>query len=550
MIVNDASELTNKLATCTYTCTGKSFQSDPLVLIHGWGSDSKTWSLILPELRKHLNIITIDLPGFGCSEFYKKDISSIKQSILVNYFIDAILKVIPANCSLMGWSLGGAIATAMIGQYPSRFSNLITIATNPCFVKKDDWDFGMPSSIFNKFLKLFQGDPSVCLKKFHHLQRSGDLKEKKLSKFLQPSEIKKIALFANSTKKNHRHIYWLRALKLLQEIDNRNVLKSLESPGLHFFGENDQLVNHRVAHEIILSNPAHKIRVFEQRCHLIHISNAKEIASSTIKFIKENRYSLNKKKIANSFSNAASTYESVSRLQSQTGKKLLTMMPNQITPNTIIDLGCGTGCFVKSIQNKNSYSKIIGLDLAEGMLKMAKSQHDYTGVWLCGDAENIPLANNSVDIIFSNLTFQWCSQTATLAKEIARILKPGGKLLFTTLGENTLYELKTSWMKVDSYVHVNKFLDTDIWKKAFINEGIQFEDFQVCDYILKYGDLSDLMYELKKLGAHNLNSGQKKTMTNKKNIRNLINAYDQYRDPKGNLPATWQVIFGVGVLGA
>jgi len=226
------------------------------------------------------------------------------------------------------------------------------------------------------------------------------------------------------------------------------------------------------------------------------------------------------------------------------------MMPNQITSNTIIDLGCGTGCFVKSIQNKNSYSKIIGLDLAEGMLKMAKSQYDYTGVWLCGDAENIPLANNSVDIIFSNLTFQWCSQTATLAKEIARILKPGGKLLFTTLGENTLYELKTSWMKVDSYVHVNKFLDTYIWKKAFINEGIVFEDFQVCEYILKYGDVRDLMYELKKLWAHNLNSGQKKTMTNKKNIRNLINAYDQYRDPKGNLPATWQVIFGVGVLGA
>ena len=78
MIVNDASELTNKLATCIYSCTGKPFQSDPLVLIHGWGSDSKTWSLILPELRKHLNIITIDLPGFGCNEFYKKDISSMK----------------------------------------------------------------------------------------------------------------------------------------------------------------------------------------------------------------------------------------------------------------------------------------------------------------------------------------------------------------------------------------------------------------------------------------------------------------------------------------
>lgn len=136
MIINGAPELTEKLATCIYPCTGKPFQSDPLVLIHGWGSDSETWSLILPELRKQLNLITIDLPGFGYSEFYKEDISSTEQSILVNHFIDAILKVIPNNCSLMGWSLGGAIATTMIGQYPLRFSNLITIATNPCFVKK------------------------------------------------------------------------------------------------------------------------------------------------------------------------------------------------------------------------------------------------------------------------------------------------------------------------------------------------------------------------------------------------------------------------------
>ena len=550
MIINGAPELTEKLATCIYPCTGKPFQSDPLVLIHGWGSDSETWSLILPELRKQLNLITIDLPGFGYSEFYKEDISSTEQSILVNHFIDAILKVIPNNCSLMGWSLGGAIATTMIGQYPLRFPNLITIATNPCFVKKNDWDSGMPSSMFNNFLELFENDPLVCLKNFHHLQRTGDLEERKLSKYLQPSEIKKISLFTNSIKKNNRHIYWLRALKLLQEMDNRNILKSLESPSLHFFGENDQLVNNRVADQIIAFNPSHKIKVFEQRSHLLHISNAEEIASTTINFIKENRYFLNKKRIANSFSNAASTYESASRLQSQTGKKLLAMMPNQIIPNTIIDLGCGTGCFVKSIQDKNSCSKIIGLDLAEGMLQIAKSQYDYADIWLCGDAENIPLADNSVDIIFSNLTFQWCSQTATLAKEITRILKPGGKLLFTTLGENTLHELKASWTKVDSYIHVNKFLDEDIWKIAFVNEGIQFEDFQVCNYSLEYDDLSDLMYELKKLGAHNLNSGQKKSMTSKKNIRNLINAYDQYRDSKGNLPATWQVIFGVGVLGA
>ena len=105
-------------------------------------------------------------------------------------------------------------------------------------------------------------------------------------------------------------------------------------------------------------------------------------------------------------------------------------------------------------------------------------------------------------------------------------------------------------MEVDSYVHVNKFLDSEEWKIAFIQEGFNFHNYEVEDYKLTYRDLSHLMEELKDLGAHNLNAGQKKAITSRSDILTLINAYSKFRDSQGQLPATWQVIYGAGVLDA
>jgi len=540
----------NKLATYSYPCTEKPIQLEPLVLIHGWGSDSDTWNLLLIELRKNFNILAIDLPGFGKSDFFKQDISKPKIFPSVDNYIDAILDVIPDNSCLMGWSLGGALATSLLGRQPSRFSSLITIATNPCFIKNIDWNFGMPNKTFNKFYSLFKQDPSVCLKNFYALQRCGDIEEKKLSKLSKISEIEKISYFSNLAQTKERHFSWLSGLKLLAEIDNRDALRSLEMPSLHIFGKNDQLVDVRVANETKALNPLQQIKIYKQKSHVLHRSITKQISSSVVTFLQENRYFLNKKKIAYSFSNAAKSYNSASRLQRHTGARLLKMLPDQLTPGTIVDLGCGTGFFMKSLHEKYVASKIIGLDLAEGMLKIVKSEIKYYDVLLCGDAEKIPLADNSVDIIFANLSFQWCGQLALLAREISRIIKPGGRLAFTSLGRDTLCELKTSWMEVDSYVHVNKFLDSEEWKIAFIQEGFNFHNYEVEDYKLTYRDLSHLMEELKDLGAHNLNAGQKKAITSRSDILTLINAYSKFRDSQGQLPATWQVIYGAGVLDA
>ena len=104
----------------------------------------------------------------------------------------------------------------------------------------------------------------------------------------------------------------------------------------------------------------------------------------------------NKKSVALSFSNAAASYDNAANLQQQVGNKLLTFLP-KIKANMILDLGCGTGFFSSNLKREYPLSQILGLDLAEGMVAYA-SKHHSVGAWLCGDAEELPLIDKSVDV--------------------------------------------------------------------------------------------------------------------------------------------------------
>ena len=54
---------------------------------------------------------------------------------------------------------------------------------------------------------------------------------------------------------------------------------------------------------------------------------------------------------------------------------------------------------------------------------------------------------------------QWCLDLGPVFTELRRVLAPGGLLMFTTFGPDTLMELRASWAQVDGYTHVNQFID-------------------------------------------------------------------------------------------
>lgn len=248
---------------------------------------------------------------------------------------------------------------------------------------------------------------------------------------------------------------------------------------------------------------------------------------------------LNKRLVAESFSRAATTYDQAAALQRSVGGNLLARLPADFVPLNIIDLGCGTGYFSRALAARYQ-QPVLGLDLAEGMLRHARQQSPGQAGWVTADAEALPVRSQSQDLVFSSLALQWCPQLALALAEAWRVLRPGGCLAFNTLLEGSLFELREAWRAVDDFVHVNRFMP--LAELEGVLGTASFADWR-CDveqHVLHYPRLGGLTQELKALGAHNVNPGRPGGLGGAARLRTLTAAYEQFRTDQG-LPASWQV---------
>ncbi|MCV6590197.1 MAG: malonyl-ACP O-methyltransferase BioC [Marinobacterium sp.] len=253
---------------------------------------------------------------------------------------------------------------------------------------------------------------------------------------------------------------------------------------------------------------------------------------------------IDKARVADSFSRCAASYDSVAQLQRDIGHQLMVMMPADRAQSRLLDLGSGTGYFAGQLRKIYPQTRLHCLDLAQGMLAYARETRPVDNAhWLCGDAEHLPLASNSMDLLFSSLVIQWCEQPNQLFSEIARTLKPGGEAFIATLGPQTLHELRTAWAAVDNYTHVNHFLPLPSLQQAVADAGLVEVTVNTDYQLLCYPQLRELTHELKHLGAHNMNRGQPAGLTGRARIKALKAAYEQFRDQEGLLPATYQVYY-------
>lgn len=262
----------------------------------------------------------------------------------------------------------------------------------------------------------------------------------------------------------------------------------------------------------------------------------------------------NKQLVAKSFGQAAMQYDDVAVLQCQTANELLDRLSLvTLQPKCVLDLGSGTGRNLALLAKRYPKARLLALDIAPAMLQQARynyRQSEGLKRWLpsnkpsylAGDAEKLPLADNSVDLVFANLTLQWCDPRTSFA-EIQRVLRPDGLLMFTSLGPDTLHELRQSWATVDNYPHVNMFYDMHDIGEAMIAVGLAEPVLDTERYILIYDNAMALMKDLKILGARNVNAGRRRGLTGKQTIQAVSDAYEKFR-VNSLLPATYEVVYG------
>ena len=116
---------------------------------------------------------------------------------------------------------------------------------------------------------------------------------------------------------------------------------------------------------------------------------------------------LNKKKVASVFGEAAERYDAAAVLQQEVARRLIGRLEFfKIKAEIIVDLGVGTGYFTRQLSQYYSAARIIGVDLAEGMLRYAQKQKSPADL-VCADAQNLPFASKTIDLVFSNLMLIW-----------------------------------------------------------------------------------------------------------------------------------------------
>lgn len=544
------------LAAEIYPCAVQQPLSETLILLHGWGCASNTWQSLIPALQNITNVIALDLPGFGASE----DVPEFTLEAV----IDLIAEHLPEKCVLIGWSLGGMLAVQLAKRYPQNISRVITLAANVKFVASREYETAMPVAVNHQFNKSFAENELATLKLFCGLLAQGDTNERSL--------LKQMRTLAQPDKINAN---WHQALELLSTLDNREAFANLTQEGLHILAEKDVLVPVASAQQLATLNSQQQIKTISSAAHAVHWSQPELVTQLINDFLQ--LPALDKKQMANSFSRAANTYDSVAGLQRDVGAALLKkwshshLMPgnslndaDSISP-VVVDLGCGTGFFTPQLQMKFPQALIVGVDIAEGMLQFAKKRGQShlmncesltlhhsplnnsdpffpVPIFLCGDAEVLPFANQSVDIIYSNFALQWCANLPRLFAELQRILKPGGQLMFTTLGPATLHELKSAWQQVDNRVHVNKFHERDLLLENLQGRGFVQIEIEHKPEIMEFEHISDLTRSLKALGAQNVNRGRTIGLTGRKKIQAFKQAYENFRS-NNLLPATYDVFY-------
>lgn len=270
------------------------------------------------------------------------------------------------------------------------------------------------------------------------------------------------------------------------------------------------------------------------------------------------------RQVRRAFSRASASYASAATLQVEVEGRLLESLDyyaegregDAITPALVVDIGCGPGHASRAIQQRWPKAHVLAIDLAMPMLR----QHDADAsafaralprplarlltrgpARICADARALPLADHSVDILFSNLCLQWIDDLPAVFAGFRRVLKPGGMLVVSTFGPDTLYELRVAFAEADAVPHVSPFASIAQFGDALIASGFRNPVLDRDDLVTRYDDLPALMRELRAIGATNALHARRHTLTGKARFAAAANAYESFRN-SDRLPATWEII--------
>ncbi len=499
-------------------------RSPPVVLLTGWGSTARVFDVLVEALGPEpaLRTATLDMAEAP---------PDADPDAVLEWALGALALEVPPGAVLVGWSLGGALALRFAARHPGRLAAVVCIATNPCFCARADWKFGMPEQDFAAFRAAYHEDATAQLGRFAALQATGDASAGAVRRALR-----------DARPDASRSARLGPALDLLAALDVRSDLAAIEVPVLHVLGENDPLVPASLAQCLPAFSPATGIWVAAGSAHAPFLSRPRAVAARLRDFIASLRPSLRRRSagVARAFGRAAARYDTGAALQRDCAAALLALAPD-MRPARVLDLGCGTGATLPALRERFDDAQLLAADIAYPMLLAARSRVPAAAC-VAADAEQLPFADASVDLVFSSLALQWCGNIERAFAGIARVLRPGGVALIALPGPATLWELRAAWQAADGREHVNRFLSLHTVLAAARAAGLRPGRIEREERIERHADTRSVARGLRAIGANSLDAGRSEGLGGRAAWTRLEACYADLADGGEGLPATWELL--------
>jgi len=244
---------------------------------------------------------------------------------------------------------------------------------------------------------------------------------------------------------------------------------------------------------------------------------------------------------------AAATFDAAAVLHKEVRQRLMESLEylESRTPAVVLDVGAGTGHASAAMKKRWPKAQVIALDASPAMLQQARHQ---AGWWkpfqrVGADAAALPLADGSVDVIFSNLCLQAVDDLPAVFAGFRRVLKPGGLLLCSSFGPDTLVELNDAFHGVDPVPHVHRFAPMAQFGDALMMAGFRDPVLDRDLFTLTYDSMTALMHELRAMGQTNARQDRRRSLTGKGRFEAAAARYESLRRADGKLPSSWDVVY-------
>ena len=246
-------------------------EGPPLVLLHGWAMHAGLFAPIVPLLAKRHRVLAVDLPGHGHSDSLRPWTLPRVVEALERRFADA------GALSVLGWSLGGALALAWARHAPSRISRLVLVATTPKFLAGEDWPHAMTEETLGRFAHELRVAFKPTLLRFLTLQVQGSgegrLALSALRQQLSARGEPDPAMLADS-------------LAALRAIDLRGDVAHLRQPALVVTGGRDTLAPLEAGAWLAKTLPAGRLHAFAGAAHAPFLSHRDAFLDVVLPFLR------------------------------------------------------------------------------------------------------------------------------------------------------------------------------------------------------------------------------------------------------------------------